>query len=183
MASQNQQEVCSICLECYDTTQHKSYMPCFHEFHQGCFNEYIIDKVNMKKDIACPVCRRVHFNYGDTNYMLIMNELCLQLHDENEGNASSYISVYHNNEFESSTSIEGPSHIIFGLSSRTNSILANNTKSDTRITINNACNHNNSMNNAFKLKMDMMWFHYRYHIITCIILIVLSIVVYITVTS
>lgn len=75
MASQHQ-STCTICLEGIDDMGKASFLPCFHGFHQPCFNEYVTDKIQTKRDICCPVCRIVHFTYGDRNYTYIMNELC-----------------------------------------------------------------------------------------------------------
>lgn len=75
MATHDQQSTCTICLEAIEDLGKASFLPCFHGFHQPCFDSYITDKIQMKRDITCPVCRIVHFTYGDSNYSYIVGQL------------------------------------------------------------------------------------------------------------
>lgn len=75
MASEDHQPTCTICLEGIDNIGKASFFPCFHGFHQSCFDDYIKDKIEKKRDINCPVCRIIHFEYGDKNYSYIVGQL------------------------------------------------------------------------------------------------------------
>jgi hypothetical protein len=81
----NETEDTNTCIICLDeiTDDNISYLPCCHGFHQECFNSYITEKINSKKNISCPICRIEHFTYGQRNYQFIMNELGIVYETEN----------------------------------------------------------------------------------------------------
>lgn len=45
-------DVCCICLDGYHEDTHLTYFACGHKMHTGCYRDYI--KVNM---LTCPLCR------------------------------------------------------------------------------------------------------------------------------
>jgi len=152
-------KTCTICLEQIDDLTKASFLPCFHAFHQQCFNDYIVDKIKQKKNITCPVCRVSHFAYGDRNYSFIMSELCITV----DAPSSSRATTLHNN-FVYEASPRQPNNDIVPIGA-------------TAITI------PSQPTSLRKLDGHFIWYHYRYYIVTAIVIGILVLVLYMTLTT
>lgn len=162
MAEENQ-STCSICLEDMDNIGKTSFLPCFHGFHQPCFNSYVANKIQMKRDVSCPVCRVVHFNYGDKNYTYIMNELghekvCNNFIFESSG-------VHARRKTEPPTGQSAPVSVSI-------TIPFQSIEQNTRQPI-----------NGRQWDAQTMWYKYRYYIVTILIVCVLVFAIMMTIKT
>jgi hypothetical protein len=149
----NTHKSCSICLE--DMDGKASFLPCFHGFHHKCFHSYITDKISMKRDINCPVCRAVHFAYGDKNYSYIMNELYVPKEDTTLGNSL----------------CRTPTNKMTDVASVVIDIKPSQTITE------------NSSQIANDVDFETIWLKYRYYIILVMLLCVLAFVMYMILKS
>lgn len=183
MTSQDENKACVICLEDMSHLANASYLPCFHGFHQDCFHHYITDKIKTKKNITCPVCRAEHFVYGHKNYVFIMNELGLSPDEDNRITTSPDLQVGSFGE----PFLPGRVYTNMIFDTNTNNINPNYPRdmaiSDTVIHIPIRSPIRSPRRRQNISKLHTIWFHYRYFIIAVILIIVISLVIYILVTS
>lgn len=181
MASPNDHEsaeTCTICLEEIQNTQRKSFFPCFHAFHQECMDEYLISKIHGKKDISCPLCREVHFKYGDINYMYVMQELKVS-----SGNQNNMINVYNNTTYDLQSVQQSPrnasgnsiNNVIFESSNGDNSVPIRIDNSHVAIHVQNDCPRimSSRSHDVINLKFNLyvLWDTYKYQMITAMVIV------------
>ena len=143
-----EQHSCAICLELMEDMGKASFLPCFHCFHQHCFNDYVIHKIKQSSDIMCPVCRVSHFKHGDSNYAFIMNELCICVDDE----MPATLPVVHNSFVLDASRNDWQPHIVVNMQQRSTD---NGISTKSRIS-------------------DVLWLRYKYCIITLIVICMLT---------
>lgn len=159
-------KTCSICLE-EITVEDISYLPCCHGFHQDCFNEYITQKIKSKRNISCPICRIDHFVYGQRNYQFIMNELGITYENEDEDNRiPSYMTTGVHNSIRTHNTI--PIQYI------PHSVITMSLNNNLHRTPNRRHQH---------ITCNAIWFRYRYYLIGCLLIIVLSYVSFLLITT
>jgi hypothetical protein len=156
------QSTCTICLEAIEDMGKASFLPCFHGFHQPCFDDYISDKIQMKRDITCPVCRKVHFTYGDRNYSYIVGQLGCATNTQSANLCNNFI-------FEAPRSptrrrVDIPS------TDMSNTLNTSNT-SHTSVTINIPTLP--TARDEAKIDTQMLWYRYRYYVVFVVIICVL----------
>ena len=165
------QSTCTICLEGIEDMGKASFLPCFHGFHQTCFDDYITDKIHMKRDINCPVCRIVHFTYGDRNYSYIAGQLGRTTSTQMTPNQTT---TCNNFVFEAPRSPKRRRAEIDSLPTSNTS----NTSS-TSVTINIPTLP--MVRDEVKIDTQMLWYKYRYYvvfvIIVCVLVFVLCMIV------
>ncbi|OAQ24927.1 hypothetical protein K457DRAFT_81243 [Linnemannia elongata AG-77] len=45
--------MCSICLSEYEVGEHVRTLPCYHQYHQGCIDPWLLNVTAL-----CPICKR-----------------------------------------------------------------------------------------------------------------------------
>lgn len=152
---------CSICLE--DMNGKASFLPCFHGFHQECFAKYITEKVETNRDISCPMCRVVHFAYGDKNYSYIMNRVRLskQKQMSQKLDNSNLLFEYCSTPTRRKSEIHKHASVVIDI------------KPSPNIT-----GGSSQQQNDIDGSVEVIWLKYRYYIIITILLCVLAFVLY-----
>lgn len=54
---ENEEKICSICLENMDNDKNLVITECKHKYHFSCLLSHITTSVNTKKNLTCPICR------------------------------------------------------------------------------------------------------------------------------
>ncbi|KAG0271479.1 hypothetical protein BGZ95_000706 [Linnemannia exigua] len=58
-ANANAQTMCSICLAEYEVGEQVRTLPCYHQYHQGCIDPWLLNVAAL-----CPICKRDLFPHG-----------------------------------------------------------------------------------------------------------------------
>lgn len=157
---------CSICLD--DLDSDLSYLPCCHGFHQRCFASYITEKIQNKKCISCPLCRKEHFQYGDKSYEFIKNHLGISYgNDAYDQYIPRGFNSIQTHRVNGNTPNDTHQHIVT-IPVAVNSGILRNVYRDRRYTTNSTY---------------VVWLKYRYYIIGLILILVISGVSFLVIKS